>query len=177
MNIPNLLSLLRLCLVPVFALVFFLPSPNAHSWAALIYAVAFATDIADGYIARRFDMITKLGRVLDPLADKLMTFIVIICVALDGVIPMWAIFVFFCKEILMALGGLLMYRRVKDVQSSNWWGKASTGVFFVVLAALVIFPIPRPWSTAMISFALCLTVAALLRYAWDFQKLMKLEKK
>ena len=70
-----------------------------------------------------------------------------------------------------------MYRRVKDVTPANWWGKASTGVFFVVLAALVLFPIPRPWSTAMISFALALTVAALVRYALDFQKLMKLEKK
>ena len=151
MNLPNLLSLLRLCLVPVFAVVFFSPDPNSHSWAALIYAVAFATDIADGYIARRFDMITKLGRILDPLADKLMTFTVIICVALDGTIPMWAIAVFFC----------------------NWWGKASTGVFFVVLAALVLFPIPRPWSTAMISFALALTVAALCRYARDFLQMMK----
>ena len=82
MNLPNRLSLLRLCLVPVFAVVFFSPDPNSHSWAALIYAVAFATDIADGYIARRFDMITKLGRILDPLADKLMTFTVIICVLL-----------------------------------------------------------------------------------------------
>jgi len=176
-NIPNALSLLRLCLVPVFAGAFFSDSPNAHTWAAVIYAAAFATDIADGYIARKFDMITKLGRVLDPLADKLMTLTVIICVALDGAIPMWAIAVFFCKEVLMGLGGLLMYRRVRDVNPANWWGKASTGVFFVVLAALVLFPIPRPWSTAMISFALALTVAALLRYAWDFQKLMKLEKK
>ena len=48
MNVPNMLSLIRLCLVPVFAVVFFLPDPSAHQWAALIYAVAFATDIADG---------------------------------------------------------------------------------------------------------------------------------
>ena len=177
MNVPNFLSLLRLCLVPVFTLAFFSPAPNAHAWAALIYALAFITDIADGYIARKFNMITKLGRILDPLADKLMTFTVIICVALDGAIPMWAIAVFFCKEALMGLGGLLMYRRVRDVTPANWWGKTSTGVFFVVLAALVLFPIPRPWSTAMISFALCLTIAALVRYALDFQKLMKLGKK
>lgn len=177
MNVPNALSLLRLCLVPVFILTFFQPGANAHTWAALVYALAFATDIADGYIARKFDMITKLGRILDPLADKLMTFTVIICVALDGVIPMWAIAVFFCKEALMGLGGLLMYRRMKDVTAANWWGKTSTGVFFVVLAALVLFPIPRPWSTIMITFALGLTIAAFIRYALDFQKLMKLGKK
>lgn len=177
MNIPNALSLLRLGLVPIFVWTYFQGGTNAHGWAAFVYALAFATDIADGYIARKFNMITKLGRILDPLADKLMTFAVIICVALDGVIPMWAIGVFFCKEALMGLGGALMYRRVKDVNPANWWGKASTGVFFVVLAALVLFPIPRPYSTAMISFALALTIAALVRYALDFQKLMKLEKK
>lgn len=177
MNIPNALSLLRLALVPVFVWTYFQGGTNAHGWAAFVYALAFATDIADGYIARKFNMITKLGRILDPLADKLMTFAVIICVALDGVIPMWAIGVFFCKEALMGLGGALMYRRVKDVNPANWWGKASTGVFFVVLAALVLFPIPRPFATAMISFALALTIAALARYALDFQKLMKLEKK
>lgn len=177
MNIPNALSLLRLCLVPVFVWTYFQSGANAHGWAAFVYTLAFATDIADGYIARKYNMITKLGRILDPLADKLMTFTVIICVALDGAIPMWAIAVFFCKEALMGLGGLLMYRRVKDVTPANWWGKTSTGVFFVVLAVLVLFPIPRPFSTVMISFALCLTVAALFRYALDFHKLMKLEKK
>jgi len=173
MNIPNALSLLRLCLVPVFAWVFFLPDPNAHRWAALIYALAFATDVADGYIARKYDLITKLGRVLDPLADKLMTFTVIVCICLVEVIPKWAVVVFFCKELAMALGGLLMYRRVKDVQPSNWLGKASTGVFFVVLAALVLFPIPKPWSTVLITLALALTLAALVRYAADFLKLMR----
>ena len=173
MNVPNMLSLIRLCLVPVFAVVFFLPDPSAHQWAALIYAVAFATDIADGYIARRFDMITKLGRVLDPLADKLMTFTVIICVTADGIIPVWAVVIFFCKELAMGVGGFLMLRRTKDVIPSNWLGKPSTGVFFVVLAALVLFPVPRPWATGLIAFALALTVAALVSYAMNFRKMMQ----
>ena len=83
MSIPNLLSLLRLVLVPVFAVVFFQPAPDAHRWAVLIYLTAFLTDVADGWIARHFNQITKLGRILDPLADKLMTFTVIICITAD----------------------------------------------------------------------------------------------
>lgn len=173
MNLPNLLSLVRLLLVPVFAKVFFLSSSTAHQWAALIYAVAFATDIADGYIARRFHMVTRLGRILDPLADKLMTFTVILCVAADGILPCWAVVVFFCKELLMGLGGMFMLRRTQDVIPSNWLGKASTGVFFVVLAALVLFPIPYPWAVGLISFALLLAFAALLRYAQAFRAVMK----
>jgi len=173
MNVPNALSLFRLVLVPIFAWVFFLPDPNAHLWAALVYALAFATDIADGYIARKFDQITQLGRVLDPMADKLMTLAVILCVCLDGIIPMWAVVVFFCKEALMGLGGLLMHHRIKDVISSNWLGKASTGVFFVVLTILVLFPIPRTWAIALISLALTLTIAALIRYAVIYFQIMK----
>ena len=107
MSIPNVLSLIRLVLVPVFAVVFFQPWPDAHFWAAVIYLAAFLTDIADGWIARHFNQITKLGRILDPLADKLMTFTVIICITADGIIPLWAVVVFFCKELTMAIGGYL----------------------------------------------------------------------
>ncbi len=173
MNIPNLLSLLRLLLVPIFAAVFFSPGPNSHRWAALIYAVAFATDIADGYIARRFNMVTKLGRILDPLADKLLTFTALVCIAAKGVIPVWGVVILFCKEALMGLGGLVLYQHAGDVISANLLGKISTGVFFVVLAVLVLFPIPQPWSTALIVPALTLAVAALIRYAVDFLKLMR----
>ena len=73
MTVPNALSLFRLILVPVFAVVFFGSGPNAHRDAALIYLVAFLTDVADGWIARHFNQISKLGRILDPAADKLMT--------------------------------------------------------------------------------------------------------
>ena len=104
MTIPNLLSLFRLLLVPVFPLVFFQSWPNARQWAVLIYLVAFLTDIADGWIARHFNQITPLGRVLDPLADKLMTFMVILCITIEGIIPLWTVAVFFCKELAMAIG-------------------------------------------------------------------------
>lgn len=169
MNVPNLLSLFRLALVPVFAVVFFSQEPNARYWAAGIYALAFATDIADGWIARHFHQITRLGRILDPLADKLMTFTVIICITAAGIIPIWAVVVFFFKEAAMGIGAASMYRKVEDVISSNWLGKASTGVFFVVCAALVLFPnISHEWAAGLISFALLLTIAAFLSYLWQY---------
>ena len=177
MTIPNLLSLLRLCLVPVFAVVFFLPDPNAHGFAALTYLGAFLTDIADGWIARHFHQITRLGRILDPLADKLMTFTVIICITVDDIIPLWAVMVFFCKELTMAVGGYLMYRRLGDVISSNWLGKASTGVFFIVCVALILFPgIPASLATGLISFALGLTLAALASYVCQYRQALAKRK-
>jgi cardiolipin synthase len=99
------------------------------------------------------------------LADKLMTFSVIVCITIAGIIPLWAVILFFCKEMLMGLGALSMYRKVDDVIPSNYLGKASTATFFIVCLALMLFPqIPRRWATVMISFALALTVAAALVY-------------
>ncbi len=169
MNVPNLLSLFRLALVPVFAVVFFQGGPNARYFAAGVYALAFFTDILDGWIARRFDQVTRLGRILDPLADKLMTFTVIICITVADIIPLWAVIIFFLKELAMCLGALSMLGKIDDVIPSNWLGKASTGVFFVVCAALVLFPaIPKVWATVMISAALALTVAAFFNYLWQY---------
>ena len=174
MTIPNLLSLFRLLLVPVFPLVFFQSWPNARQWAVLIYLVAFLTDIADGWIARHFNQITPLGRVLDPLADKLMTFVVILCITREGIIPLWTVAVFFCKELAMAIGSLAMYHKLGDVISANWLGKAATGVFFVVCVLLVLFPaIPRPWATGLISVALAMTIAAFLSYLFQYMKLLR----
>ena len=174
MNVPNLLSLFRLVLVPVFAAVFFSPLPEARYWAAGVYALAFLTDIADGWIARHFHQITRLGRILDPMADKLMTFTVIVCIAVSGVIPPWAAILFFLKEATMALGALSMYRKVSDVIPSNWLGKLSTGVFFVVCAALVLFPdIPKGTATVCIAGALALTLAAFFSYLCQYFKMVR----
>ncbi len=177
MNVPNFLSLLRLAMVPVFAVVFFQPIPAARYWAAGVYALAFVTDIADGYIARRFNQITRLGRILDPLADKLMTFTVIVCITAAGIIPIWAVLIFFCKEAAMGLGALSMLHKIDDVIPSNWLGKISTFVFFVVCAALMLFPqIPRAWATGLISFALVLTILAFLYYMWLYMSVLGKKK-
>ena len=164
MNVPNLLSLLRLAMVPVFAAVFFLPDPSARAWAAGVYALAFVTDIAD-----HFHQVTRLGRILDPLADKLMTFTVILCITAAGIIPLWAVVVFFLKEAAMGVGALSMYHKTEDVIPSNWLGKVSTGVFFVVCALLVLFPgIPSPWATGLITLALALTILAFVSYLLQY---------
>lgn len=169
MNLPNLLSLVRLCLVPVFVAVFFRVRPEMRWCAAAVYLAAFLTDVADGWIARRFHLVTRLGRILDPVADKLMTFAVIVCIVIDGIVPAWAAVVFFGKEVLMALGGVILLRCTGDVIPANWLGKLSTGVFFAVCAALVLFPaIPSRWATGMISAALALTLLAFFVYLRQF---------
>jgi cardiolipin synthase len=167
-NIPNILSLLRLALVPAFVAVFFTDSPYAYRYAGLIFIFASATDALDGFIARKFNMITRLGRVLDPLADKLMTAAAIVCITIAGIVPVWIIIVFVVKEIVMGLGALVMYKKIDDVLPSNFIGKIATVTFFLFCVILMLFDIPRPYSTVMLSTALAFTIVALVRYAIRF---------
>ncbi|MEG1858508.1 MAG: CDP-diacylglycerol--glycerol-3-phosphate 3-phosphatidyltransferase [Pseudoflavonifractor sp.] len=177
MNIPNLLSLFRLVLVPAFVAVFFGGTPNARYWSAGIYALAFLTDIADGWIARHFNQVTKLGRILDPLADKLMAFTVLICIEIAGIIPLWPVIIFLAKELCMGIGALVLYHTVDDVIPANIWGKVSTGFFFISCGALVLFPqIPSLWANRLMLVAMGLTLYALLNYAVIYVKMKRQQK-
>lgn len=174
MNLPNLLSLFRLLLVPVFPALFFASFPGARYWAAGVYVLAFLTDVADGYLARSRDQVTRLGRVLDPLADKLMTVTVFLCITIAGIIPVWAIVILVLKEATMAVGALIMYRKTKDVIPANYLGKAATGVLFLVCALLVLFPtIPATAAAWMIGLAVGLAVLALIVYIFRFRSAAK----
>ena len=166
MTIPNMLSLARLCVVPLVPLVYFSAMANANIWAAVIYMAASLTDVLDGYIARKYNLITQLGRVLDPLADKLMTFCVLVCLIINRQIPFWAGVVFFVKEALTAFGSLVLYKKRNDVLPSNMLGKISATVFFsvcVVIMACGDF-IPEDARLIMIGGALALNIIAFLLY-------------
>ncbi len=165
MSIPNILSIFRLLLVPIFALVFFDGQSDSYLFAAFVYAMACLTDVLDGMIARRFNQITKLGRVLDPLADKLMAFTVLICITIDGIIPLWAVVIFFIKECLMGIGALVMYKKLDDVISSDKFGKTATASFFAVCVLLMVFnQIPHSVATVMILIPTVISVVALFHY-------------
>lgn len=175
MNVPNILSMIRLLLVPLFGIIFFGNGANAHQYAVLVYAVATLTDVLDGYIARKYNLITKLGRVLDPLADKLMGFMVLLCITIDGIVPWWAVAVFVLKEGTMGIGAVVMYGKVSDIMSSNLLGKSAAAVFFSVCVILIMFEnkLATATSTLLISVALLLTFSALLKYIDIYVKFIK----
>ncbi|MDR0381932.1 MAG: CDP-alcohol phosphatidyltransferase family protein [Oscillospiraceae bacterium] len=170
MNLPNSLSLVRFALVPVFPLVYFSALPNAHLWAAGVYALASATDVLDGILARQLHMITRLGRVIDPMADKLMAAVVVFCIAYDNPIVWWAAGVFFLKEILMGIGAILQYKKINDVPSSEKFGKFSAVLFFVVCLIILVFgaALPPVTQLVLVSAATACSVLALLLYLRRF---------
>ncbi|MDR0838671.1 MAG: CDP-alcohol phosphatidyltransferase family protein [Oscillospiraceae bacterium] len=173
--VPNLLSAFRIVLVPFFVLAYFSDAGDVKTGAVAIFALAAVTDVLDGYIARRFKLTSNLGKVLDPLGDKMMTVAAMVCITIDGLIPVWAVSTAVVKELLMGIGGLLIHRRARvEIPPSNIFGKITTVVFVAVCIALMLFPqIPRAAAKAMIGIALALTIAALLSYILTFSAVMK----
>lgn len=176
MNVPNFLSLLRLAMVPVFVVVFFSDDPNAHRYAGLIFLLAALTDMLDGKIARKYNLITRLGRILDPLADKLMTAAALVCIIVDGIIPLWIFIVFAIKESLMGIGSIVLYKKIDDVPPSNIIGKSATVVFFASCLAMMLFQIPKTAATIVMSGALLLTLVAFVSYCRMMYKLVTNKK-
>ena len=137
-NIPNVLTMLRIILIPVFVAVFFSTPHDRDKIAALvIFAAASITDMFDGILARKLNQITDFGKLFDPLADKVMVVTAMVCQALIGVFPWIAIIIVGVKELIMMLGGIFMLSK-NVVVYSNYVGKTAQ-VFFIASLLLSFF--------------------------------------
>lgn len=139
-HLPNLISVFRLFLVPVFAILYFSDLKSGHLMAGFVFLFAAVSDILDGYIARRFDLISALGHILDPLADKCMQCTAAICLSIDGIIPLWLAVILVCKELLLMFGSCILFRRYTDCIPANVFGKAASFLIFALIAFYVLFP-------------------------------------
>ncbi len=155
--LPNILTTVRLILVPVFA--YFMLGAGEFHIAALIFILSGITDVVDGYIARHYNMITSFGKVYDPFVDKLMQITAIVCLVLVEIVPLWLLIVVCVKEISMIIAGGILYLN-KIVVSSSWSGKVSTVIFYAgVLMMIVWREIPPLAETLVFAFmvaAMCL---------------------
>lgn len=162
MNVPNILTAIRFCLVGVFAYVFYSPLiSNNLQWSILIFIIAGITDVLDGYIARKYNMITKWGKLMDPLADKLMLIVVLLCLYTKEIMPLMVIIVVLIKEMLMVFGAIFLYRNKHKVVQANFYGKTATAAFYVAIVALA-FDIP--YAYFMLVIAVVSTIVALIQY-------------
>ena len=174
-RLPNAISIFRICLVPIFIVVYFSETSGLKLYATLIYALATFSDFLDGYLARKLSASTNLGKILDPLGDKLMTISVMTCITIDGFIPIWAVLIAGIKEVLMAIGGFVVHKVAHvEIPASNLIGKTSTVVFFLVCVTILLFrDIPRDVAMWMITGAIVLMFAALASYISTYIKVMK----
>ena len=140
-TIPNMLSLFRLVLIPVYILIYTrAKEPADYFIAAAILAVSCLTDLVDGKIARHFNMISHVGKVLDPLADKATQFALIICLAVRYPVLKAVIVLFVIKESFQLIAGLFTLRKGKMLSGARMAGKVSTTVLFISLILMVLLP-------------------------------------
>ena len=164
MNIPNLLTILRIVLVPIYLLVFFSNLKNRFLLAGLIFILAGISDVLDGKIARKYNLITKLGIVLDPIADKMMMFAVLISYTIEKMIPSWILIAIGVKEIVMILGGGILYRyKGKQVIPSNVYGKIATVSFYAATLSMI-FNISTKLSEILFIVTVVLNILAFINY-------------
>ena len=140
-TIPNLLSLFRLLLIPVYITIYTNAQENTDYFlAAAILAVSCLTDMIDGQIARRYNMISTVGKILDPLADKLTQFTLILCLA-DKHPVLWVIVVlFFIKELFQLIAGAINLRKGEMLKGALITGKVCTSILFLSLIMMVLVP-------------------------------------
>ena len=173
--VPNLISIFRICLVPIFIMAYFSDERDIKLYAVYVYALATFSDFLDGFLARKFKASSNLGKFLDPLGDKLMTFSAILCMTIRGPIPVWATLIVGIKETLMAIGGFTVHKVANtEIPPSNLIGKASTVVFFLVCVSIMLFKdIPHETAIWMVSGAIVLMIAAFASYVNTYIIVMK----
>lgn len=167
-QIPNLLTLLRLFLIPIYCLVFYMDHPQALHFALFIFITASLTDVLDGYLARKFDVVSKFGIVADPFADKLMQVAVLYTLYDIGRLEVWFFWVILVKEMLqIGLGLWMVSLKPRIIVPANVFGKTTTILVFLTII-LAVFRFPAIfWLQVVVAILGTITFT---QYAFQFYK-------
>ncbi len=180
-HVPNILTTFRLLLVPVFILVFFSDIQNQLIYAMLIFLLAGATDVIDGYIARKYNCTSIIGKILDPVADKLMQVTAIVCLYIKEIAPLWLLIIVLLKEASLLISSLIVMRTRNVVVVSNWLGKAAVCVFYFGVCYFIIGSkfgnVGTVDSLIIAALMGIITVAAFAVYLYKYSKKLKAVEK
>ena len=168
MNLPNKLTIFRVILIPFFV-VFLLLDPSNQTYryiADAIFIIASLTDMLDGKIARKYNLVTNFGKFMDPLADKLLVSAAMICLIATGQLAAWIVIVIISREFIIS-GFPMIASDNGIVIAASYWGKFKT-VFQMLMIIVLIANIQMPFftvlGTILIYVALVLTIVSLIDY-------------
>lgn len=172
-HVPNTLTIIRFLLIPL--IVYYIFSGN-YILAFIFFTISGLTDIADGFIARKFNLVSNFGKLMDPLADKLTQISTLASLVITNIIPMWILLIVLLKEFVMIVGASFLYG--KDVVVySKWYGKLATVLFYVAIVISLLlkqYEIAGIWQNldmALYYFALISTIFSFIMYVKDlYQK-------
>ena len=169
-NIPNILTLFRIVLIPFIVISIM---KDDYIVALIFFVISGLTDVLDGCIARKFNFITDFGKLIDPLADKLTQIATLVSIVIKGIIPYWILIVILLKEVIMICGASFLYGK-STVVSSRWFGKLSTVVLYIAIflsMSIRQFNLPPIYETInfyIYCFAVATTLFSLVMYFKTF---------
>lgn len=165
-HIPNILTILRFIFIPI--ILYFIFTGN-YILGIVFFTISGITDVLDGFIARKFNLVSNFGKLMDPLADKLTQISVLACLVKVDIIPFWILVIVILKELLMVVGASFLYG--KDVVVySKWYGKLATVLFYLAIVISLItklLGLTGFWSNfdlVIYCIALACTVFSLIMY-------------
>ena len=164
MNMPNILTVIRIILVPIYLYLFYTIGENNVLYAGIVFIIAGISDVLDGYIARKYDLTSDIGAALDPLADKLMAFAVLISFTTAKLIPSWVLKIIGLKEIIMITGGFILYLfKGNQVLPADKFGKIATVSFYIAILS-VVFKVPYIIVKTLFIITVSLNIIAFINY-------------
>ena len=171
-HIPNILTIIRFLLIPIILIYIF---TRNYILALIVFTISALTDIADGFIARKFNLVSNFGKLMDPLADKLTQIATLTSLVIIHIIPIWILIIVISKEFIMICGASFLYG--KDVVVySKWYGKLSTVLLYIAIVFSLLakqFELTGIWEyidLALFTLAIIMTLFALVMYIKDLYK-------
>lgn len=162
-TIPNLLSLLRLCMIPL--IIWLYCTQKNYALTAVVLVLSGLTDMVDGYIARRFNMVTDLGKALDPVADKLTQASVMFCLLSRFRMMMVPLLLLIFKEVCNGVLSLVVIKKTGKVCGADWHGKVCTWLLYAMMFVHIVwFDISREWTTALIGICVIMMTLSFALY-------------
>ncbi len=170
-NVPNVLTLLRIVAVPVLVVALLDETPDGDVIAAIVFALAALTDGLDGYIARRRQQVTTFGKLMDPLADKLLVIAALISLVSLNRLPAWIAMVIIARE--LAVTGLRSVAAERGVViAASWLGKLKTALQIAAILAVIAFDPTPVWADVLLYVAVAVTVISGADYFFGLRKRM-----
>lgn len=177
MNVPNVLTMIRFFMVPIFAYYLYI---QQYKVSVVIFIIAGITDVLDGYIARKKHIVTEWGKLADPLADKLMQITALVMLTIHGIIPWIFLVIMLIKELTMVAGSIKLYKKDNVVVSANWYGKFATVVFYIAIVVTMMFKIlgqngiiPSMIVIILILLTLLAMIYAFVKYVFVYKEATK----
>lgn len=178
-SVPNLLGYFRILLIPVYLLLYFkADTAGDYLVAAAVIGISGLTDCFDGKIARRFDMVTEFGKILDPIADKLTQGALVLSLTFRYPLMSFVLLLFLVKEGYMAVMGALMLSRGRRMDGAQWCGKVCTTVLYVVMFLLILFTkIPLAAANVLMLACMGFMIYSLISYIFFYRRMWRAVRK